>query len=152
MMPDEPINFDFTPEPADGQADASAAASAHHGGGSAGGAGEGSAAGPPGVPASANAAGGALDLPPIPGSPAAPTATPRAAAGAGGTATVPDFRAASHPFAMQSRFQAQGMPAAPHVGRRQKLLYGILCALLAVMFVVVVVLALRTADHAMRTG
>ena len=145
-MPDEPINFDFDPESADGRMDASGTVPGDHAGGPAGAA----DAGAHGAPTDAGAAGRALDLPPIPGSPGAPTAATRA--GAAGTAAVPDFRAASHPFAMQSRFQAQGMPAAPPVGRRQKLLYGILCAMLAVMFVIVVVLALRAADHAMRAG
>ena len=113
MMPDEPINFDFTPEsPVDAGA---------QGGALAGGA---TTAGSPTSTTNAARAGAAAPLPPI-----------------------PDFRSACYPFAMTSRFQAQAVIPAPKASPRQRLLYGILAALVSVIVAIGIVAVFRLTDH-----
>ncbi len=131
MMPDEPINFDFTPEsPVDpaAQGGASEGGDAAHGGNGAHG---------------ADAVGGAIE------GAIAPDQT-HAAACAGAEAPlppIPDFRAASYPFAMTSRFQAQAVIPAPKASPRQRLLYGILAALVSVIVAIGIVAVFRMTDH-----
>ena len=114
MTPDEPINFDFSPEP---PVDPGA-----QGGASAGGTAASGAGGADGVDGAIT---GAI----------APDQS-HAAARAGASAPlppIPDFRASSYPFAMTSRFQAQAVIPAPKASPRQRLLYGILAAVVSVM-------------------
>lgn len=131
MMPDEPINFDFTPEsPVDPEAQGGAPAGgdAAHGGNGAHG---------------ADAVGGAIE------GAIAPDQT-HAAARAGASVPlppIPDFRAASYPFAMTSRFQAQAVIPAPKASPRQRLLYGILAALVSVIVAIGIVAVFRMTDH-----
>jgi len=73
-----------------------------------------------------------------------------AAARAGASAPlppIPDFRAASYPFAMTSRFQAQAVIPAPKASPRQRLLYGILAALVSVIVAIGIVAVFRMTDH-----
>ena len=134
-MVDEPLNFDVTPEqPESGQPPV-------HPEGVAEQAVPGTAVpstilGTPGVP------------PPI-----ATRAAPAAAAAAAGNQTqslppIPDFRTSAYPFAMQSRFQfeAPRTKASP----RQRLLYGILAAIMSVIVVIGIVFALQAFDRAQR--
>jgi len=123
MTPDEPINFDFAPEPPvdpAAQGGATEGGDAAHGAGAVGGELEGS----PTSTAHAARAGAAAPLPPI-----------------------PDFRAASYPFAMTSRFQAQAVIPAPKASPRQRLLYGILAALVSVIVAIGIVAVFRMTDH-----
>ena len=115
MTPDEPINFDFTPEPPvdpAAQGGASADGDAAHGGNGShradavGGAIEGAVA--PDQTHAAAPAGAATNA----GLPTSTTHAARAGASAP-LPPIPDFRAASYPFAMTSRFQAQAMIPAP---------------------------------------
>lgn len=134
-MVDEPLNFDVTPEqPESGQppvhpegvAEQAVAWTAVPP----------TILGTPGVP------------PPI-----ATRAAPAAAAAAAGNQTqslppIPDFRTSAYPFAMQSRFQfeAPRTKASP----RQRLLYGILAAIMSVIVVIGIVFALQAFDRAQR--
>ena len=149
MTPDEPINFDFTPEPpvdpaAQGGApaggDAAHSGNGAHGGNAAGGAIDGAVA--PLQPHAAAPAGAATNA----GSPASTTHAARAGASAP-LPPIPDFRAASYPFAMTSRFQAQAMIPAPKASPRQRLLYGILAALVSVIVAIGIVAVFRMTDH-----
>ena len=140
-MVDEPLNFDVTPEqPESGQppvhpegvAEQAVAWTAVPP----------TILGTPGVP------------PPIAtGAAAAAAAAPAAAAAAAGNQTqslppIPDFRTSAYPFAMQSRFQfeAPRTKASP----RQRLLYGILAAIMSVIVVIGIVFALQAFDRAQR--
>ena len=119
MTPDEPINFDFAPEPPVEPA-----------------AQDGASEGPTedaGAPA-------AVGTPPIANAAARPgTVAP--------LPPIPDFRAASYPFAMTSRFQAQAVIPAPKASPRQRLLYGILAALVSVIVAIGIVAVFRMTDH-----
>jgi len=137
-MVDEPLNFDVTPEqPESGQPPV-------HPEGVAEQAVAGTAV-PPTI----------LGTPGIPGVPP-PIATRAAAAApaaAAGNQTqslppIPDFRTSAYPFAMQSRFQfeAPRTKASP----RQRLLYGILAAIMSVIVVIGIVFALQAFDRAQR--
>ena len=122
MTPDEPINFDFAPEPPvdpAAQGGASDGVSAAHDAG----AGAGTNAGLPTSTNPAVRAGASAPLPPI-----------------------PDFRAAAYPFAMTSRFQAQAVIPAPKASPRQRLLYGILAALVSVIVAIGIVAVFRMTD------
>lgn len=134
-MVDEPINFDLTPEPE-------------------------TPVQPPVAP-EGEAASAAYQLPPLPPGTVAPdtpgphTTRPSLHHGAaltdGATRAlppIPDFRAAAHPFAMQSRFQIA--TARTPVSARQRLLYGILAAIVSVIVVIAIVLALQAFDHTQR--
>ena len=153
MTPDEPINFDFTPEPPvdpAAQGGASAGGDAAHGGNGVDGAGgiDGAVGGAvggaiaPDQPHAAAPAGAATNT----GSPASTTHAARAGASAP-LPPIPDFRAASYPFAMTSRFQAQAMIPAPKASPRQRLLYGILAALVSVIVAIGIVAVFRMTDH-----
>jgi hypothetical protein len=119
MTPDEPINFDFSPEP---PVDPGAEGGASEG--PTENAGAPAAAGTPPIANVATRAGTVAPLPPI-----------------------PDFRAASYPFAMTSRFQAQAVIPAPKSSPRQRLLYGILAALVSVIVAIGIVAVFRMTDH-----
>lgn len=143
MTPDEPINFDFTPEsPVDpaAQGGASAGGDAAHGGDAVGGAIDGAVA--PVQPHAAAPAGSATNA----GSPTSTTHAARAGASAP-LPPIPDFRAASYPFAMTSRFQTQAVIPAPKASPRQRLLYGILAALVSVIVAIGIVAVFRMTDH-----
>ena len=86
-------------------------------------------------------------FPPVPGAAGLPGAPARGSAPA-----MPDFRAGAYPFA-NDRSPRWNTPA-PRVqaGRRERLLYGVLCALVAVVVGMLIILALRYADHSMRGG
>lgn len=149
MMPDEPINFDFTPEPPvdpAAQGGASEGGDAAHGGNAAHGAddvrGAIDGAVVPVQPHAAAPAGAATNA----GSPTSTTHDARAGASAP-LPPIPDFRAASYPFAMTSRFQAQAVIPAPKASPRQRLLYGILAALVSVIVAIGIVAAFRMTDH-----
>ena len=154
-MVDEPLNFDLTPEP-----EASAQPPVV------------GADGPPPVGASdllgagTNAlptvragdlpSAGANALPPVTASDL-PTAGARAAGSSsgGGTARplpplppIPTSRAAAYPFAMQPQFQAHAPRT--RVSPRQRLLYGILAAIVSIMVVIGIVVALQAVDRAQR--
>lgn len=131
-MVDEPLNFDVTPEqPESGQPPVH----------------------PEGVAEQAVAW---TAVPPtILGTPGVPPpiATRAAPAAAAGNQTqslppIPDFRTSAYPFAMQSRFQfeAPRTKASP----RQRLLYGILAAIMSVIVVIGIVFALQAFDRAQR--
>ena len=134
-MVDEPLNFDVTPEqPESGQppvhpegvAEQAVAWTAVPP----------TILGTPGVP------------PPI--ATRAAAAAPAAAAGnqTQSLPPIPDFRTSAYPFAMQSRFQfeAPRTKASP----RQRLLYGILAAIMSVIVVIGIVFALQAFDRAQR--
>ncbi len=149
MMPDEPINFDFTPEPpvdpaaqggASAGGDAAHGGNGAHGGDAVGGAIEGAIA--PDQSHAAARAGAATNA----GSPTSTTHAARAGASAP-LPPIPDFRAASYPFAMTSRFQAQAVIPAPKASSRQRLLYGILAALVSVIVAIGIVAVFRMTDH-----
>ena len=138
-MVDEPLNFDLTPEP-----EASAQPPVV------------GANGPPPVGASDLLGAGANALPPVTASDL-PTAGARAAGSSsgGGTARplpplppIPTSRAAAYPFAMQPQFQAH--TPRTRVSPRQRLLYGILAAIVSIMVVIGIVVALQAVDRAQR--
>lgn len=137
-MVDEPLNFDLTPEqPESGQPPA-------HPEGVAEQAVPGTAVPPTILGAPGNS--GTPGVPP-------PVATRAAVAAAAGNQTqslppIPDFRTSAYPFAMQSRFQFE----APRtkVSPRQRLLYGILAAIMSVIVVIGIVFALQAFDRAQR--
>ena len=138
-MVDEPLNFDLTPEP-----EASAQPPVV------------GADGPPPVGASDLLGAGANALPPVTASDL-PTAGARAAGSSsgGGTARplpplppIPTSRAAAYPFAMQPQFQAHAPRT--RVSPRQRLLYGILAAIVSIMVVIGIVVALQAVDRARR--
>lgn len=149
-MVDEPLNFDLTPEqPESGQPPA-------HPEGVAEQAVPGTAVPPTilGAPGNSGTPGN-LGTPGTPGTPGVPppVATRAAVAAAAGNQTqslppIPDFRTSAYPFAMQSRFQFE----APRtkVSPRQRLLYGILAAIMSVIVVIGIVFALQAFDRAQR--
>jgi len=134
-MVDEPLNFDVTPEqPESGQPPVHPEGVAEQA--VAGTAVPPTILGTPGIPA----------VPP-------PVTTRAAPAAAAGNQTqslppIPDFRTSAYPFAMQSRFQfeAPRTKASP----RQRLLYGILAAIMSVIVVIGIVFALQAFDRAQR--
>ncbi len=138
-MVDEPLNFDLTPEP-----EASAQPPVV------------GADDPPPVGASDLLGAGANALPPV-------TASDLLIAGAraagsssgGGTARplpplppIPTSRPTAYPFAMQPQFQAHAPRT--RVSPRQRLLYGILAAIVSIMVVIGIVVALQAVDRAQR--
>ena len=138
-MVDEPLNFDLTPEP-----EASAQPPVV------------GADGPPPVGASDLLGAGANALPPFTASDL-PIAGARSAGSSsgGGTARplpplppIPTSRAAAYPFAMQPQFQAHAPRT--RVSPRQRLLYGILAAIVSIMVVIGIVVALQAVDRAQR--
>ena len=137
-MVDEPLNFDVTPEqPESGQPPV-------HPEGVAEQTVPGTAVPPTILGAPGNS--GTPGVPP-------PVATRAAVAAAAGNQTqslppIPDFRTSAYPFAMQSRFQFE----APRtkVSPRQRLLYGILAAIMSVIVVIGIVFALQAFDRAQR--
>ena len=144
MTPEEPINFDFSPEP---PVDPGAQGGASAGGNAAGGA------------DGADGADGAITGAIAPdqshaaarvGATAGSSTSTAHAARTGASAPlppIPDFRAASYPFAMTSRFQAQAVIPAPKASPRQRLLYGILAALVSVIVAIGIVAVFRMTDH-----
>lgn len=146
-MVDEPLNFDLTPEREESAAPPVAGVDD-----------------PPAVGASdllcagagALPAAGARDLPAV-GTSALPVVGARALGSIpGGVAArplpplppIPDSRAAAYPFAMQPRFQAHA--PRPRVSPRQRLLYGILAAIISIIVVIGIVVALQAFDRAQR--
>jgi len=130
-MVDEPLNFDLTPEP-----EASAQ--------------------PPVVGADDPPTVGASDLL---GARAGvlPAAGVRATGSNSGEGTprpfpplppIPTSRAAAYPFAMQPQFQAHAPRT--RVSPRQRLLYGILAAIVSIVVVIGIVVALQAVDRAHR--
>jgi hypothetical protein len=162
-MVDEPLNFDLTPEPeASTQPPVAGAGDRPPDG----------AADPPtiggsdlpgaGASALPTARGGDLpgaganSLPPVRASDL-PAAGARAAGSSsgGGTArplpplpSIPESRATAYPFAMQPQFQAHAPRT--RVSPRQRLLYGILAAIVSIMVVIGIVVALQAVDRAQR--
>jgi hypothetical protein len=61
---------------------------------------------------------------------------------------IPTSRAAAYPFAMQPQFQAH-VPRT-RVSPRQRLLYGILAAIVSIVVVIGIVVALQAVDRAQR--
>jgi hypothetical protein len=141
MTPEEPINFDFTPEPP--------VEPVAHGGASA----DGDAA--HGTGASDGEIDGAIRRGETDDTAAAATnagsATSSKPAARAGTSAplppIPDFRAAPYPFAMTSRLQTQVVLPAPKASPRQRLLYGILAALVSVIVAIGIVAVFRLTDH-----
>lgn len=143
-MVDEPLNFDVTPEqPESGQPPVHPEGVAEQT--------------VPGttVPPTILRTLGTPGNPGAPGTPGVPPpiATRAAPAAAAGNQTqslppIPDFRTSAYPFAMQSRFQfeAPRTKASP----RQRLLYGILAAIMSVIVVIGIVFALQAFDRAQR--
>ena len=138
-MVDEPLNFDLTPEP-----EASAQPPVV------------GADDPPPVGASDLLGAGANALPPVRASDL-PTAGARSAGSSSGGATarplptlppIPTSRAAAYPFAMQPQFQAHAPRT--RVSPRQRLLYGILAAIVSIVVVIGIVVALQAVDRAQR--
>ena len=121
-MPDEPIIFDFTPEDPNAAPPEAAAR------------GEGAMANGPG-PAPA-------PLPVPPGPPHA--AGPASATAPGSTA--------SYPFAMTSRFQADSLPLRAPASRGQRLAFGMLAALGALIAFAAIVALMRIADRSFHQG
>lgn len=130
-MVDEPLNFDLTPEP-----EASAQ--------------------PPVVGADDPPAAGASDLLGA-GAGVLPAAGVRATGSNSGGGTpgplpplppIPTSRAAAYPFAMQPQFQAHAPRT--RVSPRQRLLYGILAAIVSIVVVIGIVVALQAVDRAQR--
>ena len=146
-MVDEPLNFDLTPEqPESGQPPVNPEVVVEQA--------------VPGTAVTPTIL-GTLGNPGNPGNPGAPgtpgvpppIATRAAPAAAAGNQTqslppIPDFRTSAYPFAMQSRFQfeAPRTKASP----RQRLLYGILAAIMSVIVVIGIVFALQAFDRAQR--
>ena len=144
MTPEEPINFDFSPEP---PVDPAAQGGASAGGNAAG--------GTDGVGGVAGAITGAIapdqsHAAARAGATAGSSTSTAHAARAGASAPLPPipvFRAASYPFAMTSRFQAQAVIPAPKASPRQRLLYGILAAVVSVIVAIGIVAVFRMTDH-----
>ena len=146
-MVDEPINFDLTPEPeASAQPPVAGADDLPADG----------AADPPTVGVSDLPSAGANALPPVTASdlPAAGARATGSSSG-GGTARplpplppIPTSRAAAYPFAMQPQFQAHAPRT--RVSPRQRLLYGILAAIVSIVVVIGIVVALQAVDRAQR--
>lgn len=138
-MVDEPINFDLTPEPEEstpipavGADDAPSIGASDLSGA---GASALPAVGTSNLPAvgaralgSISAGVAARPLPPLP--------------------PIPDSRAAAYPFAMQPQFQAHAPRT--RVSPRQRLLYGILAAIVSIVVVIGIVVALQAFDRAQR--
>jgi len=129
-MVDEPLNFDLSPEP-----EASAQ--------------------PPVVGADDPPTVGANALPPVTAGDL-PAAGAHAGSNSGGATArplpplppIPTSRAAAYPFAMQPQFQAHAPRT--RVSPRQRLLYGILAAIVSIMVVIGIVVALQAVDRAHR--
>lgn len=130
-MVDEPLNFDLTPEP-----EASAQ--------------------PPVAGANDPPAAGTSDLLGA-GAGVLPAAGVRATGSNSGGGTprpfpplppIPTSRAAAYPFAMQPHFQAHAPRT--RVSPRQRLLYGILAAIVSIVVVIGIVVALQAVDRAQR--
>jgi len=129
-MVDEPLNFDLSPEP-----EASAQ--------------------PPVVGADDPPTVGANALPPVTAGDL-PAAGAHAGSNSGGATArplpplppIPTSRAAAYPFAMQSQFQAHAPRT--RVSPRQRLLYGILAAIVSIVVVIGIVVALQAVDRAHR--
>ena len=148
MSTGDPIDFDFSGQPvrhdapASGVADASAAEDAVS----------------QQVPLAADAPGAAgshvpapgADLPPIPPPPPASAADPGRPHPFG--APITDFGTRAYPFATTSRFQQGGFsdPAAPaRASHGQRLTWGILAALGAVLFAASVIVLMQALDRSM---
>ena len=138
-MVDEPLNFDLTPEP-----EASAQPPVV------------GADDPPPVGASDLLGAGANALPTVRASDL-PAAGVRATGSNSGGGTprpfpplppIPTSRAAAYPFAMQPQFQAHAPRT--RVSPRQRLLYGILAAIVSIVVVIGIVVALQAVDRAQR--
>jgi len=129
-MVDEPLNFDLSPEP-----EASAQ--------------------PPVVGADDPPTVGANALPPVTAGDL-PAAGAHAGSNSGGATArplpplppIPTSRAAAYPFAMQPQFQAHAPRT--RVSPRQRLLYGILAAIVSIVVVIGIVVALQAVDRAQR--
>jgi len=129
-MVDEPLNFDLSPEP-----EASAQ--------------------PPVVGADDPPTVGANALPPVTAGDL-PAAGAHAGSNSGGATArplpplppIPTSRAAAYPFAMQPQFQAHAPRT--RVSPRQRLLYGILAAIVSIVVVIGIVVALQAVDRAHR--
>jgi hypothetical protein len=61
---------------------------------------------------------------------------------------IPESRAAAYPFAMQPQFQAHAPRV--RVSPRQRLLYGILAAIVSIIVVIGIVVMLQAVDRAQR--
>ena len=146
-MVDEPLNFDLTPEPeASAQPPVAGADD------------------PPPVGADDQPTVGVSDLPgaeasalPTVRASDLPATGARAAGSSSGGATarplpplppIPTSRAAAYPFAMQPQFQAHAPRT--RVSPRQRLLYGILAAIVSIVVVIGIVVALQAVDRAQR--
>ena len=138
-MVDEPINFDLTPEPEESAQPPVVGADD-----------------PPTVGVSDLPGAGGNALPPVRASDL-PTAGARAAGSNSGGGTprplpplppIPESRAAAYPFAMQPQFQAH--TPRTRVSPRQRLLYGILAAIVSIVVVIGIVVALQAVDRAHR--
>ena len=138
-MVDEPLNFDLTPEPEEPAQPPIIGAD----GAPAAGASDLSGAGASALPAvgiGALPAGGARALGSTSGEGAARPLPP--------LPPIPESRAAAYPFAMQPQLQAH----APRVraSPRQRLLYGILAAIVSIIVVIGIVVMLQAVDRAQR--
>ena len=146
-MVDEPLNFDLTPEPeASAQPPAAGADDPPPVG----------ADDPPTVGVSDLPSARANAFPPVTASDL-PTAGARAGVSdlPGVTARplpplppIPTSRVAAYPFAMQPQFQAHAPRT--RVSPRQRLLYGILAAIVSIVVVIGIVVALQAVDRAQR--
>jgi hypothetical protein len=138
-MVDEPINFDLTPEPEESTqppiigADGAPAAGASDLSGA-------GASALPAVGTVALPAGGARALGSTSGEGAARPLPP--------LPPIPESRAAAYPFAMQPQFQAHAPRV--RVSPRQRLLYGILAAIVSIIVVIGIVVMLQAVDRAQR--
>jgi len=129
-MVDEPLNFDLTPEPE-------------------------VSAQPPVAGADDPPTVGANALPPVTAGDL-PAAGAHAGSNSGGATArplpplppIPESRAAAYPFAMQPQFQAH--TPRTRVSPRQRLLYGILAAIVSIVVVIGIVVALQAVDRAHR--
>ena len=137
-MVDEPLNFDLTPEP-----EASAQPPVV------------GADDPPPVGANDLLGAGANALPTVRAGDL-PAAGAHAGSNSGGATArplpplppIPTSRAAAYPFAMQPQFQAHAPRT--RVSPRQRLLYGILAAIVSIVVVIGIVVALQAVDRAQR--
>ena len=154
-MVDEPLNFDLTPEPEASAQPPVVGADDPPPVGASDLLGAGTNALPT-VRAGDLPSAGANALPPVTASDL-PTAGARAAGSSsgGGTARplpplppIPTSRPTAYPFAMQPQFQAHAPRT--RVSPRQRLLYGILAAIVSIMVVIGIVVALQAVDRAQR--
>ncbi len=154
-MVDEPLNFDLTPEPEAPAQPPVVGADEPPTVGASDLLGAGTNALPT-VRAGDLPSAGANALPPVRASDL-PTAGARSAGSSSGGATarplpplppIPTSRAAAYPFAMQPQFQAHAPRT--RVSPRQRLLYGILAAIVSIVVVIGIVVALQAVDRAQR--